>query len=347
MLSLVFSASMPLLAQEKSSGEKVNEFLQDFSKRVNLHGYAQAIYNYQHKGGEESNTFEMKRAYIWADAKITDRWSMLFMYEIGKEINEYYTDYRLSNDKSLSVRFGQFKTALTMENRVSPAGSEVIDVCSEGVTYLTGCGSDPLYGVGYGRDLGLAVFGELAKGKIFYEVDVLNGQGMNQKDKNNAKDVIGRLEYRPAKGLAIAATGQIGKGHAVNTSVYNPTIQLGDNYTRNRFSAGFDYKSRPFNLHGEYVQGKDGSVTSRGAYLTGSVALKPSVVDLVGSYDYFNFNTDLGYDQHKAVLGVQWWWYKKCRFQVQYVYRSAYTTKTSFVHCANNALMCQMQIRFN
>ena len=75
-------------------------------------------------------------------------------------------------------------------------------------------------------------------------------------------------------------------------------------------------------------------------------------MELVTSYDYFNFNTSLGYDQHKAIGGIQYWFYKKCRVQVQYVYKSAYLTgkasdpTTQFVHGADHGILCQMQVRF-
>ena len=224
---------------------------------------------------------------------------------------------------------------------------ETIDVYSEGVTYLSGCGSDPLFGVQYGRDLGLSLFGNVCDKKLSYELQVMNGQGINRKDKNNSKDVIGRLEWAPAKGLKIVTTGQLGRGHAVATSVYAPDIALDQNYDRNRFSVGVDYKSRRLNVHSEYLQGKDDKVTSNGVYVTGSVALIPSTLDLVGSYDYFNFNQDLDFDQHKCVFGIQWWYFKKCRLQLQYVYKNAVATPTSFVHDDNHAIMCQVQVRFN
>ena len=69
-------------------------------------------------------------------------------------------------------------------------------------------------------------------------------------------------------------------------------------------------------------------------------------VDLVGSYDYFNFNTDLDYDQHKAIFGVQWWFFKKNRFQLQYVYKNA-ALAGGFHHTACHAIMAQMQVRFD
>lgn len=327
--------------------KELPDWTKDLAERIQLHGYAQGGYNYNHKGSDDTNTFEIKRVLFWANAQITDRLSFLFMHDFSSVVQEYYTDYRLTNNKALTVRLGQFKNGLSYENPLSPTNQEAIDVYSEGVTYLTGCGSDPLLGVQYGRDLGLSLFGETKDGKLRYEVDVMNGQGINKKDGNAEKDFIGRLEFRPVKGLNLVATGQLGRGHAINTSLYNPGIQLGQDYKRNRWTVGFDYKSKAFNAHGEYLEGKDGDATSRGAYITGSVPLGNTHCELVGSYDFFNFNTDLCMDQHKAIFGLQYWFYQKCRFQVQYVYKSAYTQGNQFIHGANHAVMCQMQIRFH
>ena len=338
---------LAIFSSTAAMGQSAPDMLGDISNRIQLHGYAQGGINYTHKDGADANTFEIKRVLFWANAQITDRWSFLFMHDFSSVVQEFYTDYRITRNKALTVRLGQFKNGLTLENPLSPTAMEAIDVYSEGVTYLSGCGSDPLLGVQYGRDLGLSLFGETNNGKLRYELQVMNGQGINKKDGNPEKDFIGRLEFRPAKGLNIVATGQIGRGHAIATSAYNPDIKAGENYKRNRWSAGFDYKSKAFNVHGEYLEGYDGDVVSRGAYLTGAVPLGTSGVDFVGSYDFFNYNTTLGYDQHKAIAGLQYWFFKKCRVQLQYVYKSAYVANNQFVHGDNHAVMCQMQIRFN
>ena len=361
-VALAIFSSTAAMGQETAKGDSTKSILEqkwvkDLASRIQLHGYAQGGYNYTHNAGGNTNTFELKRGLFWANAQITDRWSFLFMHDFSSVVQEFYTDFRITNNKALSVRVGQFKNGLSLENPLSPTAMEAIDVYSEGVTYLTGCGSDPLLGVQYGRDLGLSLFGETNNGKLRYELDVMNGQGINKKDGNNFKDFILRLEYRPVKGLNLVATGQVGRGHNILTdgkvSVYNPTIQNGEDYKRNRWTLGFDYKSKAFNAHGEYLEGIDGDAVSRGGYLTGAVPLGTPKVEFVGSYDYFNYNTSLGMDQHKAIAGFQYWFYKKCRFQVQYVYKSAYLTgkadnpNTQFVRGANHAVMCQLQVRFN
>lgn len=329
------------------------DWAKDVASRITVHGNIQAGYTWTNKNGVNANTFDIKRTVFWATAQITPRWSFLFMHDFNSQVQEYYTDYRITKNNALSVRFGQFKNGYTYENPLSPSVTEAIDVYSEGVTYLAGCGSDPLFGVSYGRDLGMSVFGETNNKFFKYRVDLMNGQGINQKDKNNNKDVIARLELSPFDGFSIVATGQLGYGHAlVGGTIFNPTIQAGDNYKRNRVSAGFVYKSKTFNAHGEYLEGKDGNAVSRGAYVTGSAKLftfkNKSSLDFITSYDFFNFNVAQKNNMHKVIAGFQYWFFKMCRFQVQYVYKSAITDyQSTFEKKGNHAIMCQMQVRFN
>ncbi len=330
--------------QPKTRTVEVPDVVANLVDRIHLHGYAQAGYTYNHSGGDDTNTFDIKRVLFWANADITDRWSFLFMHDFSSVVQEFYTDFRVTQGKALTIRFGQFKNGLSYENPLSPTAMETIDVYSESVTFLTGCGSDPLMGVQYGRDLGLALFGTV--GRLRYELEIMNGQGINRKDGNADKDFIARIEWRATDALLLVATGQKGRGHAVAQSLYNPEVSEGQNYRRDRLSAGFDFKQGKLKAHGEYLLGKDHHATSQGAYLTGSFSATEKC-DIVASYDFFNFNTDLDMDQHKAVVGLQYWFYQKCRVQAQYVYKSAYTADGAFHHGANHAIMCQMQIRFN
>ena len=168
LLAVALAAFSSTAAMGQSDGQKkeVIDWLKDASDRVALHGYAQGGFNYTHQNADDKGTFELKRILFWVDARITDRWSFLFMHDFSSVVQEYYTDYRFTNNKALTVRLGQFKNGVSLENPLSPTAMEAIDVYSEGVTYLTGCGSDPLMGVQYGRDLGLAIFGETNDGKF-------------------------------------------------------------------------------------------------------------------------------------------------------------------------------------
>ena len=322
-------SSTAAMGQQKSDSDI--DWLKDFTSRITLNGYAQGGWSYQDPNGQKQNSYNLKRTLLWAKARITDRWSFLFMHDFSSVVQEFYTDYRVTNDKTLSVRLGQFKHSYTMENPMSPTQLELIDVYSQAVLYLAGEGPDPLNGVNYGRDMGLMVFGDLANNLLHYELALMSGQGINRKDNNNQKDFIAKLEVKPFDGFRIVGSGYLGTGNAVNDSVvkWNPTIKKGENYKRNRYSVGAEYKTRPYSkakykearpasIRAEWLGGKDGDVNSRGGYATLCIPVVDAL-DVVASGETFDRNTGIdGWDQTNLTIGLQYWYYKKCRLQLQY-----------------------------
>jgi hypothetical protein len=64
--------------------------------------------------------------------------------------------------------------------------------------------------------------------------------------------------------------------------------------------------------------GKDGSVNSRGGYATVCIPVV-NALDVVASGETFDRNTGVdGWDQTNLTIGLQYWYYKKCRVQFQY-----------------------------
>ena len=112
--------------QEQKKSEP--DWLKDFTSRITLNGYAQGGWSYQDINGKGTNFYNLKRTLLWAKARITDRWSFMFMHDFSSCVQEYYTDYRITKDNSLTVRFGQFKHSYSMENPLSPTQLELIDV---------------------------------------------------------------------------------------------------------------------------------------------------------------------------------------------------------------------------
>lgn len=322
VLMAVFSSTAAMgqqtEAKQKSQLTEI-DWMKELTSRIQFNGYAQAGYSYDNATDKTNSTYNLKRTLLWAKARITDRWYFLFMHDFSSVVQEFYTDYRISNNKALTVRFGQFKHSFSMENPMSPTQLELIDVYSQAVLYLAGEGPDPLNGVNYGRDLGLMVYGDLFKDKLHYEIALMNGQGINCKDGNSDKDLIVKLEYKPFEHLRFVTSAQKGRGHSVAKEPveWNPEIKEGDNYRRDRISAGAEWKSPELSLRGEYLAGKDGDVTSQGAYLTACVPVAKKL-DVVASADWYDRNTKMEYDQTNATIGLQYWYYKKCRVQLQY-----------------------------
>ena len=321
----------PLTASAQQKEQKEIDWMKELSSRITLNGYAQAGYAYtdqeeRMRAGAPKSSYNLKRTLLWAKARITDRWFFLFMHDFNSVVQEFYTDYRVTKGKELTVRLGQFKNSFSMENPLSPVQLELVDVCSQAVTCYSGC-YDPLYGLHYGRDLGLEIYGDLFNNHLHYELGIMNGQGINRKDGNDDKDVILKLEYRTDQ-FRIVASGQKGRGHAVGTAAWNPEIQVGDNYRRDRYSVGAEVKSapyspakykeaRPLKIRAEWLGGKDGNVGSMGGYVTSTIPIVDAL-DAVASVDYFDRNTDMKYHQTQATAGLQYWFYKNCRLQLQY-----------------------------
>ena len=328
LLAVMMMAGSSLMASAQQKSSEI-DWTKDFTSRITLNGYAQGGWSYQNPNDKPQNAYNLKRTLLWAKARITDRWSFMCMHDFSSVVQEYYTDYRLSKGNELTVRLGQFKHSYTMENPMSPTQLELVDVYSQAVLYLAGEGPDPLNGVNYGRDMGLEVYGDLAKGLVHYELALMSGQGVNRKDLNNQKDFIAKLELRPVDGFRVVASGYLGTGCAVGTAAWNPEINVGDNYKRNRYSVGAEYKTQPYtgskykearpaSIRAEWLGGQDGNVGSRGGYVTTAIPVVDAL-DIVASGETFDRNTKVdGWDQTNLTVGLQYWFYKKCRMQLQY-----------------------------
>ena len=337
LLFLLLAMPFGLRAQDKA-GIPIGQVVNTLKERISLTGYAQAGYTYTTAEPSE-NTFDIKRIIFMANGQITDRWRCFFMYNFngGGNLLELYTEYKFL--PQLRVRMGQFKTMFSIENPLSPTVVELINCYAQSVAYLSGIAGDPMYGNTSGRDLGLMASGELFGQLLHYDLALMNGQGINLKDKNRHKDLVGNLTLTPVKGVMIGGSFISGKGHALAASAAEGTTQAGDNYTRNRWACGAVFTSRQGSLRTEYLQGKDGAVKSEGYYATANCHLNRTI-DLVASYDYFNKNKATALKQTNYVAGLQWWFYPQCRLQLQYTYCDP--TRTDNYHL----LQTQLQVRF-
>ncbi len=284
---------------------------ESLADRIQISGYVQGGYEYN--SSDDSNTFNFKRAVVWAKAQITKNWSFQYMHDFKESSLEYYTTY--SFGKALNVRMGQFKSSLSMENPMSPAKVELVDCYSQAVRWMVGF-SDPLMGNQGGRDLGLVVFGGLGNTGLNYEVAVMNGQGINKSDGNSEKDFILKLDYRVIEPLRVVVSGQLGHGHAI-ASDESRGILVGQNYRRDRITAGAEYTSKAFNLRAEWLKGWDKQVQSQGVYATAMVPVCKKL-EAVASFDWLDKNTHADARQTNYTIGLQYWYFNKCRIQAQY-----------------------------
>ena len=125
-----------------------------------------------------------------------------------------------------------------------------------------------------GRDIGLQLQGDFLKNAngrnlLHYQIGVFNGQGINTKDVDNQKNVIGGVWVMPVSGMRIGAFGWTGsyarKGNWTET-VADPTSSVTPgaakeithtnevrSLNQNRYAFSFEYKKDGWTVRSEYI----------------------------------------------------------------------------------------------
>ncbi|NLZ73809.1 MAG: porin [Bacteroidales bacterium] len=335
---IISFAVLLLFTLEAFSGNNINEIINTVKDRITVSGYAQAGYE-DISGDSGKSEFLLRRAILSVSGEITSKWSAVFQYNFVKdaEILNCYTQYDFFPE--FSVRLGQYLTPFSMDNQLSPTEIELIRTQSTGTKYLTGVdASDRAIGAKAGRDIGLMFLGSLFNKKLDYTLSIQNGQGINTKDGNKQKDVVGKLDYHISSTWTVSASFIKGKGHAIANSMYNDVLE-GENYKRNRWSLGTALNLNKFKARAEYLQGKDKNTKSRAVYGVVSYELLPKL-DLIASVDYLNRNKDISDKQTLFIGGLQYWFYPKCRLAAQYTYQKEKLRDKTQI------LQAQIQVQF-
>lgn len=316
---LLLCGSIGLHAEENN----VIPTIQVGKSTLKVMGYAQSTYTVQRQGDVTTNALDMQRFIVMADARITDKISFWLMYDFSSsKMHEYYAQYAFS--PALKLRVGQYKQPFTMESLLPPTLISNIGM-DESVAFMAGIWGDPCFGAGrVGRDLGVMLTGDLwlkeGKPLVNYSIGLFNGAGMNQKENNNQKDLIGQVNFMPLPKTTFSASFILGTAQAQAPSPYGCFAQ-GENYKRNRFSVGADHKNRFVNLRSEVMWGNDGGIKSMGWYANAELHLSKRL-DLVANYDYLKRNLDLSDSStHNYIGGLQYWVYKQCCVRSQFVYK--------------------------
>jgi hypothetical protein len=296
----------------------VSDVLNKLDDHLSFHGYAQGGYVYNDQETPD-NAFKTDRIIGILSAKVTNKWNAYFMYSFAGTAHplELWTEYHLL--PGLNIKLGEFKVPYTLENPQSP--TVVAFSCfSQAVNYMAGNSGDVKYGSNSGRDQGLQISGDIIPFNgmklLTYKLAVMNGQGLSA-ERNSKKDLIGSLTFHPIQGLDLNVSGLTGSCVAA-ASEYD--ITGGTDYKRKRFSAGLEYKSEPFEIRSEYLSGKDGNNKNEGYYATAGLHITKQF-DVLASYDYFNKNKALSDKQTDYKAGLEYWFYPRCRFQLQYTYQ--------------------------
>ena len=222
-------AIAPAMAQELQYGRNVS----DFASAPKFGGYAIGKYTYTDQAGQNGgNGFSQRLIRAYVDGTILND----FKYRVQVQVNnasfhvkDYFVEW--AHWKEFSVKVGQYKRAFLFENPYNPWNVGFGDY-SQVTKKFAGMGDYNGEGSSTGgRDQGIQIQGDvlpMGDGSyrlIHYQLQLMNGQGINTADANSSKDIIGTLQVQPIKDLYIGAFGWKATTH-LETQQLTATVGL-------------------------------------------------------------------------------------------------------------------------
>lgn len=229
-------------------------------------GYFLGQYQATQKDGDNSNSFNLRMARLSVGGRILDD----FEYKIQGQINgntstlgssprlvDMFVEWQRYG--FLKIKAGQFKRPFTFENPMNPIDQGFMGY-AQVVSNLSGFTDRTGEHSSNGRDIGVQIQGDVlpnsnGRNLLHYQVGVFNGQGINVKDVDNRKDIIGGLWVMPAKGMRIGMFGWIGSHARTGTWLDKEgNRQSGTNsLNQYRYAISAEYKDADWQIRSEYI----------------------------------------------------------------------------------------------
>ena len=339
-LLMVTLLATGLAQAQQSTAEKAK---QDLLQKTTFGGYVMGKASVTDQDQSTHSSFDLRMARAYVNGQVLDFKYRLQMEVTGGGVGE-------TNEKSVrivdaygewtkykyfTVRFGQFKRAFTFENPMNPWDIG-FGAYSQLTTKLAGMSDRVGEHSSGGRDIGVQVAGDLLPvgndkhNFLHYQLALYNGQGINQKEKNNGKDLIGGAYVYPIKELAIGVFGW-------NGSFTKKEITV----DRRRMAVGLKYESK-WSVRAEYATSKgykisdyteDGTLKATACdkadawYMTIGAPLSKKL-KVYAKWDVYRDTRE--WDSMKALycLTANYYFHKNFKLQANYSYtRDKSTTK--------------------
>ena len=295
----------------------------EWFKNVKFSGYGMVQYQASDKDGAESNAFNLRLVRMALEGRAHED----FYWKVQMQINgntydpdKSSTDIRLvdlfgewQKYEFFKVQAGQFKRPFTFENPMHPITQGFMSY-SQNVSKLAGfsdrCGGN----ASNGRDIGVQIQGDFLKNAegrnlLHYQVGVFNGEGINQKDKDNRKDIIGGMWVMPIKGMRIGAFGWTGSRAGVGE--------------KNRYALSGEYTQNDWTFRSEYIhsQGWNAAHTSDkadGIYALCIAPIQKNKLHVKARYDLYREAKEWGQSKTMYEVGADYMFTKNLQINLEY-----------------------------
>ena len=270
---------MALTTVSASAQKKQTIELPSWLSNVKLSGYGMIQYQYSGQKNAESNSFNIRMGRIALEGRIADDFYWKTQIQFNGNTSNLGSSPRMvdlfaewQKFEYFKVKIGQFKNPFTFENPMHPIDQGFMGY-SQNVSKLAGFSDRAGEHASNGRDIGLQLQGDFLKNAngrnlLHYQIGVFNGQGINTKDVDNQKNVIGGVWVMPVSGMRIGAFGWTGsyarKGNWTETVTdlvsSRPDATKEITHTnevrklaQNRYAFSFEYKKEGWTVRSEYI----------------------------------------------------------------------------------------------
>ncbi len=338
-------ATHPLSAQERKMA---------WFDNVRVSGFAIAQYQYAAPKDNASNTFNLRMARIALDGRVAKDFYWKTQIQINGNTSTLGSSPRLvdlfvewQKHKWLYARIGEFQVPFTFESPIHPVDVGFMDN-GQAVLKLTGYADRSGQHSSNGRDIGIMLQGDIlpnAHGRnlVHYAVSVVNGQGINTKDVDQKKNIVGSLWVMPIDGMRIGVSGWEGsyarKGNWTDETTGEAQTGV-RSLPQHRYAISADYVKDGWTFRSEYIHstGKafaktmqnsndasasDCSLSSAGDeadgfYVLGIAPVVKNKVNVKARYDLYR--NDATWDSSKAFyeIGGDYYFAKNLKFSMEY-----------------------------
>ncbi|HYV90342.1 MAG TPA: porin [Chitinophagales bacterium] len=176
-----------------------------------------------------------------------------------------------------------------------------------------------------GRDIGLLFSGGVPNQKtqstwVDYYLGVFDGMGINVTDKDESKDIGGRVVAHPIKNLSI------GGSYYDGSATYGIDLSKPKNRNRMGFDIAYEDGKRIY-AAAEYLQGTDSTTDRAGYYILAEGFFLPKKFSALVKYDFYDPNKSNNSDgtNNDATIvysfALNWYFAQFTKVQVQYDFK--------------------------
>ena len=296
---------------------------------IKFSGYGMVQYQGSDQEGGNSNTFNLRLVRLALEGRAHKDFYWKTQIQInGNAFDE--TEFGNGKKNSLTIRLvdlfgewqkyeffkvkaGQFKRPFTFENPMHPITQGFMSY-SQNVSKLAGFADRTGEQASNGRDIGVQLQGDFLKDAsgrnlLHYQVGVFNGEGINQKDRDNRKDIIGGLWVMPIKGMRIGAFAWTGSREGVGE--------------KNRYALSGEYTADDWTFRTEYIHNQGWNAAHTADKADGYYALVIAPVlknkfHVKARYDLYREAKEWGSSKTFYEVGADYVFTKNLQLNVEY-----------------------------